>query len=961
MSLTRDQWLRVEELFAQLLEMPQAERRTRLTPEGMDDTAVYEEVAAMLDAVESGGDFLARPIQVTSTEPVPESLPRGAALGPWRILEPLGRGGMGEVYRAERADGTYQQCVAIKLLKRGLDTDELLGRFLRERRILAQLEHPNIAHLIDAGAASDGRPYLVMEYVEGRPITEWCKARQVPLARVLELMCEVCEAVHAAHRRLVVHRDLKPSNVLVTDGGVVKLLDFGIAKLVGDPSGEETLTQLGSAPITPQYAAPEQVLGQPVTTATDVYSLGILLYQLLTGRLPYEHASVATAAVAFSKGAPTIVRPSTTRRNARPEPGAAAYLPHAKEIEGDLDWIVLKCLQNDPERRYRSASELADDLQRFLEKRPIVARPDTLAYRTGRFVRRNSVSVAVAAIVFVMLVAGIAGTVWQARNAQRQAARAGLIKDFVVSVFQQQDPLGVPGKNTLTPKQMIAASINRANEELQGDHDLHSELLADLGEIQYNLGDAEGALATLQSVLDEEQAHYGSSSLQAAEALRKLTLPLSILARHDEERKNAERALAILVQHGAGETIEGARVKLRLAIALSWGNGAPPASIALHEEVDRAFRAQLGPDHPETIRALLEHANTVEQGRHDPEAEMLLREVVTRYEARYGADTPRLGVPLSTLARVVARQDRPEEAIALCLRAIRLMRPSLGPRNHYLANALSSLGNMYSDLLGRFKEAEQALEEGQAALAEGDDGTRLELLRELGRLHLSMGRPDQAEPELREVFEQMRKIEGEQRGFTWYNGSEWGRALAAQGRIREAEAIQRQAAQKLDELMGKDAYQNCLIADALADTLEKKGNSLDEVLKLRRRSLHLTEQKYPNTNSLWAERATALARALMAQDTDTARAEAQPLLDQAAADYRAKSAPMDKAGATLLLRGQLEAETGQLGAAVADLREALERLQHQPVLDPAAVKKTQSLLHELDAAKGSDALRRPPT
>ena len=943
MNLSQEQWLRVEALFARLLELPPQERRERLRQCG-EDTAVRGEVAAMLNAEEGETAFLAEPVQVSPVgAPPPEPVAQGTRYGPWHILGTLGRGGMGEVYLAERADGAYQQKVALKILKRGLDTDALLARFLRERRILAQLTHPNIAHLIDAGATPEGRPYLVMEQVDGLPITDWCKEQRVPLRRILELMCEVCEAVHAAHRSLVVHRDLKPSNVLVNRAGEPKLLDFGIAKLLGEPDGEAT--GLGTTPVTLQYAAPEQILGAPVTTAADVYSLGVLLYQLLTGRLPREYASLAAAAVSLNRGEQALTRPSAALRG-KPVDNAPP-MPRPRELEGDLDLIVLKCLQPDPERRYRSASELADDLRNFLAQRPILARPDSFAYRSGRFVRRNRVAVIGAVAVLVALVGGAAGVLWQARRAEMEAQRAEHVKDLVLSVFRQQDPLGMDGSNARTPAQLIAVSLGRADQELREEPDLHAELLDNLGEIQYNMGDSAGSVQTLRRALREKESWYGPDSREVAGTLAELMQPLGVLVHTDEVRQSAERALAILHRLGLDDSVEAARVKLRLGSALSWGNGAPDKALQLQTEAIRIFEARLGKDNPETIHAVFELGSTEEQGRHDAQAELLLRDTIARYERLYGPNSPWLERPLGSLALLLERSERPAEAETLLRRSIAIALPVLGPRHDTLAFSYRSLGVLYAEKLGRFADAEQAFRDGDAARPPGDEPVHISLLKESGRLHLRLQQYAQAERELGEAFGLSRKFLGDDKGLTWYTGSEWGRALAGEGRLAEAERVQREASAKLAALIGPNTYQNCLIDEALADTLEKKGGDLPEVLSLRRHALALTEQKYPRTSPLWAERAYDLARGLLAQGGDTK--EARWLLDQSATAYLLKSTPMDPAGQVLLLRAELEYRGGERAAARGDLQTAREKFAQQAVPDSAATTRLQTLQRQLGA------------
>jgi len=346
-----------------------------------------------------------------------EGLSPGTRLGPWRVERLIGRGGMGEVYEAQRADGTFELRAAVKLLKRGLDTVAVVGRFNRERRILAQLDHPNIAHVLDAGVAADGRPFLVMEYVDGQPVTEYLREREPPVAELLRLMITVCEAVQAAHARHIVHRDLKPSNVLVTPQGQVKLLDFGIAKALAEDDTESTRLVGEGTAMTPAYAAPEQLLGLPTTPATDVYALGVILYQLLVARLPHARSGRSTHDILRTLQRETAERPSTVLRRDRgrlPEP---LRLDRLKSVSRDLDLIVLKALHGDPQRRYADGHEFADDLRRLLEHRPIRARPESARYRAARFIRRNRVMVASAAAIMLALAGGLGATLWQARAA----------------------------------------------------------------------------------------------------------------------------------------------------------------------------------------------------------------------------------------------------------------------------------------------------------------------------------------------------------------------------------------------------------------------------------------------------------------------------------------------------------------------------------------------------------------
>ncbi|MBK7044620.1 MAG: serine/threonine protein kinase [Rhodanobacteraceae bacterium] len=342
----------------------------------------------------------------------------GEVIGAYQLIARIGRGGMGDVYRASRDTDGFRQIVALKLLRRGLDTGEMVRRFVQERRILARLEHPGIARMIDGGLSHDGLPWLAMELIDGLPITEFARRAGLSLRARIELVLAVCDAVDYAHRRLIVHRDLKPSNVLVTPEATPRLLDFGIAKLL-DQDEDGTLTGTGMHLLSPVYAAPEQFSGEPVGITTDVYALGLMLYELLTETLPQQRRDTALAAlhqaVLSPPAPPSSVFAAMTDRSSSLS---------VRALVGDLDTITLKALALEPDRRYASAAALADDLRRYLDGHPIAARPDTLSYRVGKFVRRHRGGVSAAAISLIALIAGFGFALWQTSIARDQALRA---------------------------------------------------------------------------------------------------------------------------------------------------------------------------------------------------------------------------------------------------------------------------------------------------------------------------------------------------------------------------------------------------------------------------------------------------------------------------------------------------------------------------------------------------------
>lgn len=414
--MTPEEWQRIKQIMGDALDQPDTRSRLEFLSAACDgDRTLQNEIDALLahasDRLDVAADRLAGvPVDDNGSAAI------GQRLGDYELIRELGRGGMGTIYLARRADEEFEKEVAIKILKRGTDTEEVLRRFRAERQILAQLEHPNIARLIDAGTSPDGLPYFVMEYVDGVPITDFCDATKLSVRGRVELFARVCAALHFAHQNLVVHRDLKPGNILITANGEPKLLDFGIAKLLSPGSDFLQTTIQNQQRFTPAYASPEQIRGDPVTTASDVYSLGALLYELLAGGPPHRFATAHPSPTELFR---VIVEQEPARASV-----AIAKGENSKLLEGDLDNILGKALQKEPAHRYTSVTAFADDLRRYLNGHPVRARPATFGYRASKFIVRNKLGVAVAASVLIFLLAAIVATTAQRRRAERLQSRA---------------------------------------------------------------------------------------------------------------------------------------------------------------------------------------------------------------------------------------------------------------------------------------------------------------------------------------------------------------------------------------------------------------------------------------------------------------------------------------------------------------------------------------------------------
>ena len=419
---------RVAEIVEEALERAPGDCASYLDHACDGDAVIRSEVESLLGFRAQAVSFIEQPAIEMNAELLAEEsceLNPGDEVGPYRILSLLGEGGMGEVYLAD--DTSLGRKVAIKLVKRGFGRANLLRHFRHEERILAALNHPNIARLYGAGATNDGVPYFVMEYVAGERLDQYCDERRLPLQERLQLFRKICSAVAYAYRHLIIHRDLKPANIRVTSEGEPKLLDFGIAKLLESDDTRmlgQSVTLAGA--MTPEYASPEQIRGEPMTTASDVYSLGVVLYELLTGRKPYRLTSNSAGEISSAITTESPLRPSqaVAERARQIPPVSPSEIANPKLLRGDLDNIVLMALRKEPERRYSSVGQLAEDIRRHLEGLPVVARKDTIGYRGAKFIRRHRVSVAAGAIVLLSLVGGIVATSWQARRAEEQRARA---------------------------------------------------------------------------------------------------------------------------------------------------------------------------------------------------------------------------------------------------------------------------------------------------------------------------------------------------------------------------------------------------------------------------------------------------------------------------------------------------------------------------------------------------------
>ncbi len=718
-------WQKLQTLFEQALERPAADRRAFLEVACGDDPALLDEVLALLDADDSANGTLAGAAAGSLGEefdPDFDSQLAGSELGPYRLLRRIGVGGMGTVFLGERADGAFERQVAVKVMRRGMDSARVVQRFEDERRILSRLDHPNIAGLLDGGLTPDGRPYFVMEYVDGLPITEHCDQQRLSIAGRLRLFEVVCRAVHYAHRNLVVHRDLKPGNILVNTEGQVKLLDFGIAKLLDEGASEKTRT--GSQLLTPAYAAPEQLLNLDITTATDVYGLGVVLYELLTGRRPFESMKTPTELreQVLSGNAPrpsaiiTRTAPASGEHGV-PGPATLEQLSQTRSIgagrlrqllRGDLDTICLMAIRPEPGERYASAEQFAEDIERHLTGVPVRARQGSLGYRARKFVRRHRAGVAAT----VLVAAGFAafGVYHVNRLAEErdtallQQQKADEVVRFVTGLFAEADPSNARGED-VTARQLLEAGRRQIDNELSDQPELRATMKRVLGEVYYALGEESQAETLLEEARDELEQTLGAAHPDTIAA----RFNLGNVAQNQGDYDAAEAAFmdALKARRAAYGPVHADVLAAVAAMAfLEETRGNFDAAEAYHLEALDIAAALYPGDDVGRAKQVYNLAGFYRTQDRREEAEPMLREVLAVLDRLYDGRHPLAAKARRQLAGLMRNSDRFSEAEPLYAEVIALQEELLGP-DHY---ELAVTWNSYSQLFLRTGRQEEALE-----------------------------------------------------------------------------------------------------------------------------------------------------------------------------------------------------------------------------------------------------------
>ncbi len=870
-----------------------------------DDPATAARLLETLPKVETG-QFA--PLPGTASEKP------GDAIGPYRLIRELGSGGMGSVWLAERTDMLQGRQVALKLAHGAWKRAGLAERLAREREILATLEHPHIARLYDAGLAADGQPWLALEYVQGERIDTHCRTKDLPVATRLRLFLQVAQAVAHAHALLVVHRDLKPANILVTEvggAGEVKLLDFGIAKLVQEGVAEETeLTRDVGRVLTPEYASPEQILGKPIGTASDVYSLGVVLFELLAGERPYRLQGAQRASRAALEEA--IVAADV------PRPSALASAARRKALRGDLDTIVLKALKREPTERYATVAALADDVQRHLEQRPVLALPDSAGYRAVKFVRRNRLAVAASGAVAVAMMAGTTIAVWQARRAIAEQQRAEQVAGFIGAVFQQANPFQQGSGKALTGAELLRLAKDRLVAAPPADAATRVELLTLLGTSLYSLEDLPTAAEVLQQAVRDAEAAFGATDARTLRARLRQADLLRMQDKHDEVRKTVAALLPHLRERRAAQPSELLNA-LRILADVEFRTGHGEAADPYFEEGLEVVRQYLGENHADHLALLSLKARVLRTRSRSAEALQASQEAMRIAQAIY-AGTPRhpvLSEARFTHGLILADNGRYGEAVQTFRMALAETEALFGRGSRRHAQRLGASSEVFA-LAGLLREG--------IANAELSRATWVKLVPARSRLDAASAEVvalahnwardgERGVPLWRHAESVYRELMGEASWVVQVTRRNMSLALAWSGELAEAERVMNEVLARHPRPV-RDGYD---INAWIAGIRERLAGRPEVAVGLQQRAL----DSLPGTANDMLPRAYALTERGLAELALGRRTEARASLAEALRHYDTSGIDMVAERADALLgMGRLELAEGRPAAALPHLQRA---------------------------------------
>jgi eukaryotic-like serine/threonine-protein kinase len=917
-------WRQLERLFHSAAELPSDERSLYLDDACAGDAELRQRVEMLLAAADKTFGFIERPVQQAAHSAVGDGDAAGRRIGEYVLIRLLGSGGMGRVYLARRADGQFEQQVAVKQMHFGFSPSHgLVSRFRTERQILANLEHPNIARLFGGGIASDGLPYLVMEYIDGIPIVAYCRSRKLSLEQKLLLFRRACDAIEYAHSHLIVHRDIKPANILVTQDGVPKLLDFGIAKLLDEETaraGERTMA--AEQFLTPDYASPEQILGREITTATDVYGLGALLYEVLSGRRPFGNEvpghlprdPLETARLICSEA---------------PQPPSAAAARNAeipsgdtRKIKGDLDNAVLMAMRKEPSRRYASVAQLSADVDAYLGGRPVSATRDSWHYRGSKFVRRHKAAVGLASLAALTLTGFSMGMGLFARRAIREQLQSNQEAQFLSGMFQAATPEEAQGR-TITARELLDKGALRVDHDLASVPQVRAAMLDNIASAYRSLGiydqaqllmqrayqlngqvlgpEAPATIHSLDGVAelyrDQGKWTQAESLLRQVLAARQKTVAPSDPVMVDTmgelgeclywEGKNQEAEAilrkALALDHRLGNTKSGGDVRNYLALVVERRSGFPEASQLLREAMD-LDRRWFGPESPAYARTLHNLSSALIDSGDLPEAELKLRETLALTRKVLGNNHPDLGLTLNNLAFVLLEEGKFEAAEPFVNETLRLWTKQYGEHHIRVAAADAKAGNLLRekrDFPSSEKYYGRALE--VVNNAGGEKPISAGILEGMARLELDRHHYQRAAADADQALNLRREANGEDPEIASAL-TELGLAREVAGHAEEAEPPLRQALEMREAKLPADHPAVMAAKIRLGEALIREGKAGEAEALLRdadttahHSPVHLLAWQVAEADSALGECLTALGKS----------GEAAALLEHSRADIKA--------------------------------------------------------------------------
>ncbi len=853
-----DRWERLQELFSRAVELPGPERPAFVAKETAGDTELRTELLELL-ACDNGGSrtgplTLALGAALDTTTRDRRKALVGRVLGNYKLVSVLGHGGTGTVYLGERADRQYSAQVAVKIVDSGTMQGGLGLRFRAERQILASLNHANIARLIDAGETEEGNPYLVMEYVHGEPVDRYCDRRQLGVRERLQLFLDICSAVQYAHQNLVVHRDLKPANILVTAEGAPKLLDFGIAKLLdpGEAAAAMALTRMNDRLLTPEYASPEQILGRPVTTASDVYALGVVLYELLTGLRPYTvPASASQLELERSICITDPLRPSAAVKRAResgPLEGQSEMLAVAaarrlttdklqKRLVGDIDAIVMRALRKEPQHRYNSIEQLASDVRRYLTREPVQARQGNWLYYSQRFIRRHAFGVTAGAAFVIFLAAfGIVATIQTQRIAaerdrvQQENSRANSVVQFMVETFAQSDPFTYVENDEQKPKtaeEILAGAGRRVREDLSQHPEVRAQLLEHIGRAYRRRNEDKEAISYLQDAVHLRKQISGGGDAATADVMADLAVSM----REDGDVLGSETVLAeatsILERLNQKRSTTYARVLANRGRA-EMRLGKPDAARKYFDESLALRRELSGPRDPEVAEVLVELSGLFIWKDELGAAERAAREAVDIYTTARPKLHPDRVYAQVQLGEVLRQQKRMDESFLVFDEALSATRKVYGEEDRRVADVLDSLAKIRQSqhqLAEAEKYAQQAIE--IQVKAEGPNNWRTGYYRtSLASIQIQRREYAQAEPELKTAIDVFMKALPTDHPYVAAAEQFLGEVMLQTGRPKDAEA-NFMAAMQRSKRANEPEWRVARSASGLGEALYRQGRARD--------------------------------------------------------------------------------------------------------------------------------------